>query len=305
MPSKQILEVKKYWETMYATGAKQPPLDELREIIDKEWTKLTAEPGGVDYAEIDLGGRPAMWITPKGAAHDRVILTIHGGGFISGSMYTHRKMFSHHAKAVGCRALSIEYRLSPEHLYPAASDDAMGAYRWLLQHGFEARQIALYGDSSGAGLALSTLLRARDEKLPLPACVSVISAWLDMTLSGQSYQSNREKDVFFNKQMVGALVGMYLGPSGDPRNPYASPLLGDLAGLPPLYMQAGGDETLLDDSRQFVERANKAGVEARVEVFPEMLHTFQMAAGRAPEADDAIKKSAAWLRAKLGLSSAK
>jgi acetyl esterase/lipase len=124
-----------------------------------------------------------------------------------------------------------------------------------------------------------------------------------MSMTGESYDSNRDKDPFFSKQMVGGLVGMHLGPSGDPRNPHASPLFADLAGLPPIYLQVGGDETLLDDSRQFAERASKVGVEARVEVFPEMLHTFQMAAGRAPEADEAIRKSGAWLRSKLGLPS--
>jgi acetyl esterase/lipase len=130
----------------------------------------------------------------------------------------------------------------------------------------------------------------------------LISAWTDMELSGDTYQSNREKDVLFRKEMVEALVGMFLGKGGNRRDPYASPLYAVLAGLPPVYMQVGGDEALLDDSRQFAERAKKAGVDMRLDVFPEMLHTFQMAAGRAPEADDAISRLAEWVRPKLGLS---
>jgi monoterpene epsilon-lactone hydrolase len=148
------------------------------------------------------------------------------------------------------------------------------------------------------------MLRARDERLPVPAGVMMVSAWVDMTLSGETYQSNSEKDVFFRREAVEGLVHMYLGPSGDRRNPYSSALFGDLTGLPPIYLQVGADEALLDDSRQFAERAKKAGVDVRLDIFPDMLHTFQMAAGRAPEADDAIRRLAEWVRPKLGLTSA-
>ncbi|MCU1283155.1 MAG: Acetyl esterase/lipase [bacterium] len=302
MPSKQILDVKKLWESMHATAQHRPSLDELRDIIEKEWPKLTAEPGGVDYAEVDAGGTLGMWITPKGAVQDRVILAVHGGGFMSGSIYTHRMLFGHVAKAVGCRVLSMEYRRSPEHAYPAAIDDAFAAYRFVLQQGVDPRHLAVAGDSSGAGLAISVLLRARDENLPLAACAALFSAWVDMTMSGETYQTNRDKDRFFAREAVDGLVQMYLGPSGDRRDPYASPLFGKLDGLPPIYLQVGGDEALLDDSRKFAERAKKAGVEVRLDVFPEMLHTFQMAAGRAPEADDAIGRVRAWVRPKLGLA---
>jgi monoterpene epsilon-lactone hydrolase len=215
-------------------------------------------------------------------------------------MYTHRKLFGHLAKKVGCRALILDYRLTPEHPHPAQIDDALAAYRWLLDQDITGNHIALVGDSAGGGLGIGLLLKVRDLGLPMAAAAMPISAWTDMELSGDSYQSNREKDVLFRKEMVQMLVGMYLG-SGDRRDPYASPLYAVLGGLPPVYMQVGGDEALLDDSRLFVGRAKEAGVDVRLDIFPEMLHTFQMAAGRAPEADDAISRLAEWVRPKLGL----
>jgi acetyl esterase/lipase len=160
--------------------------------------------------------------------------------------------------------------------------------------------IACAGDSSGAILTFGLLQRARGEHLPLPAAVMSISGWLDMALTGQSYVTNRDKDVFFSKAGVEWLVANVLG-DGDRRDPYASPLYADLAGLPPMFLQAGADETIVDDSRMFADRARKAGVEVRFDVFPEMLHSFQMMAGRAPEADDAIRRFAGWVRPKLGL----
>jgi monoterpene epsilon-lactone hydrolase len=300
MASKQSEAVKRHWDNSAANMATNPPLDQLRDFTE-DWGTLTAEPVGVDYIETNAGGAAAMWAVPKGCAEDRVVLALHGGGFISGSMYTHRKLFGHLAKRIGCRALILDYRRTPEHVYPAQLDDAVAAYRWLLDQEITAGHIALTGDSSGGGLAIATLLRIRDLGLPMAAALMSMSAWTDMELSGETYESNREKDVLFRKEIVGALVGMFLGQDGNRRDPYASPLYAILAGLPPVYMQVGGDEALLDDSRVLAERAKKAGVDVRLDVFPEMLHTFQMAAGRAPEADDAIGRLADWVRPKLGL----
>jgi monoterpene epsilon-lactone hydrolase len=162
-------------------------------------------------------------------------------------MYTHRKLFGHLAKKIGCRALILDYRRIPEHVYPAQVDDAVAAYRWLLDQEIRGGHIALAGDSSGGGLAIGALLRIRALGQPMAAALMTISAWTDMELSGESYQSNRDKDVLFRKEMVEALVGMFLGQAGNRRDPYASPLYGALAGLPPVYMQVGGDEALLDE----------------------------------------------------------
>jgi acetyl esterase/lipase len=269
---------------------------------DEAWGDLTAEPRGVDYIETDAGGLPAMWLVPKACAEDRVLLCMHGGGFAGGSIYSHRKLFAHLAKAAGVRALVFDYRLTPQYTHPAQVDDAVAAYRWLLEQGITADHIAFSGDSSGGGLTITTQLRARQLGLPLPAAAMPFSPWFDMELTGASYESNRERDAFFYKEVVQGLVDMFLGKGGNLRDPLANAFYADLGGLPPIYIQVGGHETLLDDGRRFAELADNAGVDVQLEIFPEQQHTFQMAAGRAPEADEAIRKQAEWARPKLGLT---
>jgi monoterpene epsilon-lactone hydrolase len=298
MPSKQAEAVRRRWAA--ARLARVRPDGEGPD--DESWGDLTAEPREVDYLETEAGGRPAMWAVPKGAGGDRVLLCIHGGGFVSGSIYTHRKMFGHLAKAASARALLVGYRLLPEGGgYPAPVDDVTAAYRWLLDQGTAAGQVGFAGDSVGGWLAVTVQLRARDQGLPLPAAAMLISPAVDMEASGKSFVSNQDKDPFFDRDFVRGLMRGFLGEAGDPRDPLANPLYADLTGLGPIYIQVGGDETLLDDARLLDERARKAGVDVRLDVFPGMLHTFQMAAGRAPEADDAIGKMAAWVRPRLGL----
>jgi monoterpene epsilon-lactone hydrolase len=297
MPSKQSEAVKRHWE-MARMVMERP---DVEPPDDESWGDLAAEPRGVDYHETEAGGLPAMWAVPKRSSSDRVLLCIHGGGFVGGSIYTHRKMFSHLAKAAGLRALLVSYRLLPEGAYPKPVDDVQAAYRWLLDQGTAPGYIAFAGDSAGGWLALAVQLRAREQGLPLPAAALLISPWTDLEVSGESYATNRDKDPFFQAETVRGLARSFLGQAADPGDPLASPLYADLTGLGPVYIQAGGDETLLDDARRLDEQARKAGVEARLDVFPGMLHTFQMAAGRAPEADDAIRRMADWVRPKLGL----
>jgi monoterpene epsilon-lactone hydrolase len=298
MPSKQSEAVRRRWEASWLAimqpGGEGPD--------DESWGDLTAEPREVDYTETTAGGRPAMWAVPKRGRQDRVLLCIHGGGFVSGSRYTHRKMFGHLAKATGARALLTDYRLLPEGgAYPAPVDDVAAAYRWLLDQGTAAGHVAFAGDSTGGWLAITVQLRARDQGLPLPAAAMLLSPAVDMEASGESFAANSGKDPFFQRELVLGLIRAFLGEAASPRDPLVNPLYADLTGLGPLYIQAGGDETLLDDARLLDEHARKAGVDARLDVFPGMLHTFQMAAGRAPEADDAIRRLADWVRPKLGL----
>ena len=297
MPSKQAETIKGFW-----TANRQAvllPVDEQPDV--ESWGDLTAEPRGVDYLEVDAAGLPAMWAVPKSCAPDRVLLCMHGGGFLSGSIYSHRKLFGHLAKAVGARALSFDYRLAPRHTHPAQVDDATSVYRWLLDQGVRADHIAFTGDSSGGGLSITTQLRARERGLPLPAASMLMSAWVDMEVASASYDTNRDRCAFYPKEDIRGFVGMFLGADGDPRDPLANPLYADLAGLGPSYLQVGGDEGPLDDSRRLHERAGQAGVDVRLDVVPDMQHTFQMAAGRAPEADDAIRRMADWMRPRLGL----
>jgi epsilon-lactone hydrolase len=295
--------VKDLYQRWGATFAERGelPLDEWRALIE-EWPMVTAEPGGVDYMEADAGGVPAMWAAPKGAAEDRVVLGLHGGGFATGSMYTHRKLFGHLAKAIGSRALVPDYRRTPEHTHPAPVEDALSAYRWLLGRGIEPSHIVVAGDSAGGGLVVTTMLLARERGVALPAAGMAISPWFDFEATGASYGQNEAKDVLLGDREFGLrLAGMFLGDGGDPRDPLVSPLHADLSGLPPLYIQASNDEVLVDDSRAFAERAQQAGVEVRLDLFDGQQHTFQMAAGRSPEADDAIRRLAEWARPRLEL----
>lgn len=300
-PSTQAETVKQHWTAVRLAGeqpdGEQPDTDSFNDA----WGSLTAEPREVDYLETEAGGLPAMWAVPKHGAEDRVLLCIHGGGFVSGSMYSHRKLFGHLAKATGARALIFDYRLVPEHTHPAPVDDATAVYRWLLDQGVDADHIAFTGDSCGGGLAITTQLRARERGLPLPAAAMPFSPWVDMEAVGKSYDTNRDRDAFFSTQVVRELAGGFLGEGGDPRDPLANPLYADLTGLGPVYIQVGGDEVLLDDARRLAEHAHTAGVDVRLDVFPDMQHTFQMAAGRAPEATEAIQRMADWVRPKLGL----
>jgi acetyl esterase/lipase len=302
MTSKQSEAVRRHW-TAARLAMEQPDNESAGERPDDEsWGDLTAEPREVDYIEVDAGGLPAMWAAPKRGTEDRVLLCMHGGGFISGSMYSHRKLFGHLAKAAGTRALIFDYRLAPEHVHPAQVDDATTVYRWLLDRGISADHIAFTGDSAGGGLSITTQLRARELGLPLPAAAMPFSPWVDMEVIGESYETNRDREPFFSKESVRRFAGVFLGEGGDPRDPLANPLYADLSGLGPIYIQVGADETLLDDARRLDEHARGAGVDVRLDVFPNMLHTFQMAAGRAPEADEAIRRMADWVRPRLGPS---
>jgi acetyl esterase/lipase len=285
---------------LYRTFLANPAEDDL--IQDqRQWDVLTAEPGGVDYLEPDAAGVPAIWAVPKGCAEDRVLLCVHGGGFVSGSIYTHRKLFAQLAKAAGARALIVGYPLLPDGgVYPVPVDLAVTAYRWLLDQGVDAGHIAFAGDSAGGLVSITAQLRARDQGLALPAATMLISPWVDMEVTGETMTSNAETEALFNQPSVKQLAQGYLGGTS-PQDPHANPLYADLTGFGPLYVQVGGYEVLLDDSRRLAEHAEKAGVEVRLDVFPEMQHTFQMMAGRAPEADDAIGRFAEWVRPKLGL----
>jgi acetyl esterase/lipase len=299
MASKQSDAVAK----LYRTWLSNPAEDDI--IRDqRQWDVLTAEPGGVDYLEPDIGEVPAMWVVPKGCAEDRVLLCVHGGGFVSGSVYTHRKLFAHLASAVGARALVVGYPLLPDGgAYPVPVDHAVTAYRWLLDQGVAAGHVAFAGDSAGGLVAVTAQLRARDQGLPLAAATMLISPWVDLEVTGATMTSNAEQEALFNPPWVRQMADGYLG-GVSPRDPHVNPLYADLTGFGPLYVQVGGYEVLLDDSRGLAEHAEKAGVPVRLDVFPEMQHTFQMMAGRAPEADDAIGRFADWVRPLLGLGAA-
>jgi acetyl esterase/lipase len=265
------------------------------------FASLTTEPAGVTWTPVDAGGVPAIWADPDGGATDRVLQYVHGGGYVIGSAHFYRHLTGHLAKAVGCRVLNVDYRLAPEFPHPAPVEDSTKAYRWLLDQGIEPRHLAISGDSAGGGLTVATLLSLRDHGLPQPAAAVPISPWVDMEATGTSMTTNADKDVLVQEAVLKGMVEAFIQ-GGDARDPLAAPLHGDLTGICPLYIQVGGDETLLDDSVRLADRAKAAGVEVRIDVFPEMQHVFQMAAGTMPEADDAVRRIGEWLRPRLGLA---
>jgi acetyl esterase/lipase len=210
-------------------------------------------------------------------------------------------MVGHLAKATGCRALSVDYRLAPEHPHPAAVNDSIAVYEWLLGQGIEARHIAVSGDSAGGGLTMATLIAIRDRGLPNPAAGVPMSPWVDMEATGPSMHTKADVDLMVAAPGLKMMAALFLN-GAHARDPLAAPLHADLAGIAPIYVQVGGEEALLDDSTRLATNAAAAGVDVRLDVFPEMQHVFQLSAGNLPEADDAIERIAAWLRPKLGLT---
>jgi acetyl esterase/lipase len=292
--------VNRYWETVQQS-IRAPQPGNL--VTNAQWDVLTGEPGEVDYLEIDACGVPALWAVPHGTGEDGpALLCFHGGGYVGGSMFTHRKMFAHLAKAIGARALVIDYTLMPQGgTFPRPVVEGVTAYRWLLDQSIPAERIAFAGDSAGGGLAMTVQLRARSEGLPLPAAAMLLSPWNGLEGVGESLDYNKDKDVIFNKQWIAQMAAGFLD-GHDPRDPETMPLHADLSGFGPLYIQVGDQELLLDDSRLLAKHAQEAGVNVQLDEFPDQQHTFQMAAGLAPEADDAINRFAAWARPKLGVA---
>ena len=263
------------------------PLDERRQNADDSWSAGATEPEGVTYEAVDAGGVPAEWAMPEGATGAAVLLYFHGGGYVLGSVASHRRLVGHLALAIGCRALSVDYRLAPEHPFPAAVEDAATAYRWLLAQGIASERVVVGGDSAGGGLSVAALLELKSSGDPLPAGAILLSPWTDLAGTGDSLRTRSDVDVFVDGEALNLMVADYLA-GGDARDPLASPLYGDLNGLPPLCIHVGDHEILLDDSTRLADRAKHAGVEVDLEIWPEMLHVFQAAAGNIPESDESI-----------------
>lgn len=276
------------------------PLSETRRMME-HWGDHCREPGSVDYTEVDAGGVPAIWARPKGCDEDRVIISLHGGAYQCGSMYSHRRLYAHIAKAAGCGALVINYRLAPEHTWPAPLEDTVTVYEWLLREGFEAGHIAFAGDSAGGALSVSGPLRVRDRGLPMAGASMPISPWGDLEAIGPTYLKN-DKDIVNSADLVRAMGQVVVGDGGNPRDPYVAPVYAtDLSGLPPMYITVGGYENFIDDARVIAENARNSGLDVTLEIGAEMQHSYQMLAGHAPEADEAIERMAAWVRPRLGL----
>lgn len=258
---------------------------------------MGALPAGCYHEPVTLGGVKGERVVPQGAVAGRAILYLHGGAYTAGSPRSHRPMVARIAEAARSIAVAPDYRLGPEHRFPAAVEDATAVYRAMLAGGTEPGQLIVAGDSAGGGLALALVLALKAEGLPQPAGVFVISPWADLTQSGASYASKAETDPMISKAGLDQNALMYMG-GLDPRDPLASPVFGDFEGVAPVLIQTGSEETLLSDSITMADVLAHARVEVRLEVWPEMIHVFHAWGGGLQAARRAIRLAGAWMEEK-------
>jgi acetyl esterase/lipase len=268
----------------------------FRSIFD-EWHQPTREPEDVTYREETVGGVPGIWALPAGADTSKVLLYTHGGGFAVGSASSHRKLAGHVAKALGTTAFVLDYRRAPEHPHPAQVEDAVAVFTALTERGIAPADITTIGDSAGGNLAVAIPLALREKGLPLPGRVIAFSPWLDMENSGETLVTNAETDALISVPLLeGMIAGVLADGQIDPTTPLANPLYADLTGFPPLYINAGSMESLLDNATRLAEKAQAAGVDVTLSVVDGMQHVFPFLAGNAPEADNEIAAIAKWHR---------
>jgi acetyl esterase/lipase len=270
------------------------PLQIQRRVIDPP-RPVTKPMRQVDMKPIDAGGVSAEWFSQPQSDPDAVVLYFHGGGYSTGSINSHRDFLARLCIASGMRVLAADYRLAPEHPFPAQLDDARRAYLWLIEEqGIHPDHIVLGGESAGAGLTLSTLVSLRDERLPLPAGAALISGWFDLDSRSTSMQFNRHYD-FVTRIGVRAMAKRF-APASAHDHPLVSPVHAEMNGLPPLLIQVGAAETLLDDSLRVAERARSAGVDVQLEVWPDMIHAWHVFAPMLEEGRRAIERIGRFVR---------
>ena len=274
------------------------PLEMRRRDWEAE-ARLDVLPKGSRFSPAETGGVKSEWMEMPLIDKSRVFLLLHGGGYNAGSPRTHRKMAAALSRAAHARVLTPDYRLAPEHTFPAAVKDALMAYGWLLENGFAEQQIVVGGDSAGGGLALSLLLALREGGATMPRCAVLLSPWTDLAVSSPTYERNRKHDPIIDREGL-AEAGVWYGGSRGTRDPMASPLFADASGLPPLLIHVGGDETMLDDSRIFAERARAAGVDVTFKIYDGMWHVHHSGAPEVPESVAAYNDIAAFIRAQFG-----
>jgi monoterpene epsilon-lactone hydrolase len=259
---------------LLAACPRSTQLAERRRRLDALGTQY-ALPADVQIEPVSANGVPAEWNSTPGAEASSVLLFLHGGGYVAGSLRSHRSMVAEAGRAAGLRCLALDYRLAPEHPFPAAVEDAVSGYRYLLDQGFTPPRIAIGGDSAGGGLAAATLVAIREQGLPMPACGWLVSPWVDLESTGDSMASKAGVDPMVQKPYLLEIAALYLGGAG-PRTPLASPLHAALHGLPPLLVQVGASETLLDDAVMFARRAGAEDVAVTLEIWPEMIHVWHL-----------------------------
>ncbi len=252
---------------------------------------------GTEIVASRSNGLFGEWLIPAKTDSDCIIMHCHGGGYIMGSMASHRSMLSWMANLCRCKVFSFDYRLAPEHPYPAGLEDAEAAYRWLLDEGFDADNIILSGDSAGGGLALAIALKLRDKNLPAPAALVLLSPWVDLTLAGVSIDSRARQDILLTPELLRIAVKLYTQDQS-PEDPFISPLFADLSGLPPTLIQAGSKELLLSDAVRLAGNLQKAGTEVELQMWDNVMHVWHFVAAYLPEARQALRDVCTFMRSK-------
>jgi acetyl esterase/lipase len=274
------------------------PVEVRRRRFDAAARRSIRVPRNVCLKNVAADGVPSDWLEPDNAVPGRAILYLHGGAYVICSPTTHRGLAGNIAKVSCARLLLIDYRLAPEHPFPAALDDSLTAYCWLLGKGYSPEHIAIGGDSAGGGLTLATALSLRDNHEKMPAALFLLSPWTDLTFSGESIRTRANRDPLLQVDDDGWLVKAYA--NGHPlTHPYISPLFADLHGLPPTFIQVGTEEILYDDSTRLEQKAHLAGVDVSLETWPGMWHVFQAFAPYVPESKQAIGKIGEFIAARL------
>lgn len=266
-------------------------------------TRMRFLPRDVRCEMTTLGGVPTQLLTAVDASGDRAVIYLHGGAYILGSPETHRNLAAHLAQAAQCVVYTPDYRLAPEHPYPAALDDALAVYRALLAQGLSGGQIAISGDSAGGGLSLALAQRIRAEKLPAPASLYLLSPWTDLTLSGETAKTCADIDPLITRAWGAAGAAHYAG-NKPLTDPLVSPLFADYRGMPSMLIQCGSDEVLRSDSERVAERAMAANVDVQLKVFQGLWHVFQMFAGMMPASSAAVREAGDYLQSRWPRQSA-
>lgn len=295
MPSEGLKQVVQMLRSQPIAEGHQS-VEEIRAGFEQTGAAFPAPPD-VAIEKVSANGVPAEWLTPPSAG-EGVLLYLHGGGYVIGSINTHRGLVATIAKAASVRALIIDYRLAPEHPFPAAVDDATAAYRFVLASGISPSRIVIGGDSAGGGLTIATLVNLREKGERLPAAAVCLSPWVDLEGIGESMTTKAAEDPIVQKDRLVQMAQRYLG-GADARHPLAAPLYADLRGLPPLLIQVGTAETLLDDARRITERARAAGVDVTLEEWEDMIHVWQIFAPMVPEGMQAINRIAEFVRQRI------
>jgi monoterpene epsilon-lactone hydrolase len=293
MASEEMQNVRALLATM--PNMEDLSIEETRAYFDQMGQNFPL-PDGISISSADADGWKADWVRTENASQDRAILYLHGGGYIIGSLASHRHLAAALSQASGASVLALDYRLAPEHPFPAAVEDAVAAYQWLLQLPIKANHLAIAGDSAGGGLTIATLLALRDKGIQLPACGVCLSPWVDLTNSSESYQT--VVDSMLRKEGLDLMAQGYLQ-GQDAKTPLASPLYADLQGLPPLLVQVGTDEVLYSEAISLEAKAKQAGVAVTLEVWDEMIHVWHFFYPILEEGREAIARIGEYVKGQI------